>query len=87
MSKVDVLNEVRHPDHPLGKPQLCLQWCRYRYDDGTQPLGFRFIWRRPNGHLAPARGQTRLPSLDDAERLILLARADGWGRNVGDEQT
>ena len=83
---VKVLNEVRHPAHRGGGHQLCVQECRYRYEDGTQPVGFRFIWRRPNGNLAAARGQTRLPSLDDAEELIRLARMAGWGNNKGDPQ-
>jgi hypothetical protein len=85
-SKVDVLNEIRHPQHISGDFQLCLQWCRYHYEDGTHPLGFRFIWRRPNGNLAPARGQTRIPSLADAEDLIRLARAEDWGKGEGDIQ-
>lgn len=84
MARVQIINEVQkdkpQPDHWI----LCLQWCRYLYDDGNMEQGFRFIWRRPNGSLQPARGQARITSLKDAEKLIEMARNKGWGDNVGD---
>ncbi len=86
MARVHVVEEVK-----LEKPQyrgwiLCLQWVRYLYDDGNMELGFRFIWRRPrSGALQPARGQARIPTLEDAETLIKMARNQGWGNNVGDD--
>src|SRR6267143_866507 len=65
---------------------LCLQWGRYQYDDKTEPqAGYRFIWRRPDGSLQPARGQARIPSLSDAELLIKLAREAGWGDRHADD--
>ncbi len=77
---VIVLNEIVHPEHRRDGWRLCLQWARYQYDDKSEPqTGYRFIWRRPDGSLQPARGQARLPSLSDAERLIQLARELGWG--------
>jgi hypothetical protein len=58
-------------EHPKNGWRLCLQWGRYQYDDKTEPqAGYRFIWRRPDGSLQPARGQARIPSLVDAELLI-----------------
>jgi hypothetical protein len=86
MVRVQVVEEVK-----LKKPQydgwvLCLQWCRYLYDDGKMELGFRFIWRRPpSGSLQPARGQARITTLEDAETLIAMARNKGWGNNVGND--
>jgi hypothetical protein len=77
---VVILNEIVHPQHPTNDWHLCLQWGRYQYDNGNEPeSGYRFVWRRPNGSLQPARGQARIPSLSDAELLIRLARAAGWG--------
>jgi hypothetical protein len=65
-----VLNEIAHPEHRQNGWRLCLQWARYQYDHGTEPeTGFRFIWRRPDGSLQPARGQVRIPSLANAELL------------------
>jgi len=61
---------------------LCLQWGKYVYDDGTEEKGYRFIWRKPNGNLQPARGQARLPSLKVAGMLIQAAREAGWGEYV-----
>ena len=65
--------------------RLCLQWCRYIYDDGTMQEGYRFIWRRPDGSLQAARGQARLPSLALAEQLISEARRRGWGDEVAED--
>lgn len=79
-ANVDVLNEVVYDESRLNKKWvLCLQWCRYNYDDGTHEEGYRFIWRRPNGNLQPAMGQARIPNLYMAEALINKARAEGWG--------
>ena len=63
---------------------LALQWCRYEYEDGTSEKGYRFIWRRPGGNLQPARGQARIPSLAHAEKLMKIARSEGWGQLDGD---
>jgi hypothetical protein len=41
--------------------------------------GYRFIWRRPDGSLQPARGQARILSLKAAEKLMEMARNEGWG--------
>lgn len=83
MARVQVINQVPK-ESTEGQWTLCLQWCRYIYDDGNMETGFRFIWRRPNGSLQPARGQARIVSLKDAEQLIRMARRQGWGDNVGD---
>lgn len=66
--------------------KLCLQWCVYQYGDGTSHKGYRFIWRRPNGKLQPARGQARLPSLNEAQKLTEIAQKEGWGRHVGEDE-
>ena len=40
--------------------------------------GFRFIWRRPDGHLQAARGQARIPQRQDLEKLTKKAEEAGW---------
>ena len=82
MARVQVINEVSKGRR--GDWVLCLQWCRYLYDDGNMEQGYRFIWRRPNGKLQPARGQARIPSFDWVEELIAKAKNAGWGAHVGD---
>ncbi|MBI2832389.1 MAG: hypothetical protein HYX79_09050 [Chloroflexi bacterium] len=82
MVRVQVINEVSKGQK--GDWILCLQWCRYLYDDGNMEQGYRFIWRRPNGALQPARGQARIPSLDWAQQLIDKAKKAGWGNQIGD---
>lgn len=62
---------------------LCLQWCRYEFEDGTEQHGYRFIWRRPNGTLQAARGQARIPSIPDILELIAEAIKGGWGHRWG----
>lgn len=84
MARVQIIKEVQKDKPKAGHWVLCLQWCRYLYDDGNMEQGFRFIWRRPDGSLQPARGQARIISLKDAEKLIQMARKQGWGDNVGD---
>ncbi|QIN80691.1 hypothetical protein GBA65_06075 [Rubrobacter marinus] len=57
---------------------LCFQRCTYHYDDRESQPGYRFIWRRPDGTLQPARGQARIPDAGTLERLTEAARAEGW---------
>lgn len=77
MSDVEFDNEVRIG--PEGEWQLCFQWCTYHFDDGSpDQRGYRFIWRRPDGTLQPARGQARIPSAADLFALLRLASAEGW---------
>ncbi len=40
--------------------------------------GYRFIWRKPDGSLQPARGQARIPSTTDIFELLALASKNGW---------
>lgn len=68
---------------------LCFQWCRYVYDaedgeDRHDQRGYRFIWRRPDGTLQAARGQARIPSIQDAMELMEAARKAGWGDQRGE---
>lgn len=81
-ARVQVINEVVSNEDLKGKEWvLCLQWCRYIYDDATIEMGFRFIWRRPDGSLQAARGQARIPSLEEASLLMEKAKNEGWGYN------
>lgn len=89
-TRVHVLKEVR--EDLGGGWKLCLQWCRYAYDqkavdDNEYPsseTGYRFIWRKPNNHLQAARGQARIPSFAVMSMLMEKASNEGWGDFVGD---
>ncbi|HBP63265.1 MAG TPA: hypothetical protein DD730_03110 [Desulfosporosinus sp.] len=82
-ARVVVLNEVKKGDP--GNWNLCFQWCRYEYGDGNEELGYRFIWRRPNGNLQAARGQARIPSVVDILELGAKAIKSGWGHNLSSD--
>ncbi len=84
MARVKVYNEVKTSEI-MAEPQdwnLCLQEVLYVYDEEDPEKGFRFIYRRPNGHIQAARGGARIPSLEIAEKLIQEARERGWGNDV-----
>ena len=81
MVRVQVINEVSKGGD--DRWSLCLQWCRYIYDDGRMKPGFRFIWRDEKRKLRPQRGQACIWSLDIAQELIDKARKEGWGDYVG----
>lgn len=83
MARVQVLNSVSEGQE--GNWCLCFQWCRYVYDEGEPQKGYRFIWRRPDGTLQGARGQARLPSMAQAQRLMSKAAKEGWGNYADDE--
>lgn len=82
MAHVEIFNEVGSKWTVSGGWRLCFQWCEYQYDDGTSQKGYRFIWRRPNGHLQAGRAQCRLPSIAIAMELVEEARRQGWADNV-----
>ena len=60
---------------------LCFQYCKYVYDEGSinGEYGYRFIWRKPDGTLQPARGQARIPKMTDIMYLTSTAILEGWG--------
>ncbi|PFF33973.1 hypothetical protein CN327_12100 [Bacillus cereus] len=81
---MQVINEIAYDENAIGTAWvLCLQWCRFIYNDGTMQMGFRFIWRREAGTLQAARGQARIPDLDMAATLMQKAKDLGWGHNTG----
>ena len=56
---------------------LCFQWVRYHYaDKSDSKMGYRFIWRRPDGSIQ--RGNSRIPSASHIFLLLKLATEDGW---------
>ena len=57
---------------------LTFQKVTYMFSDGNSEEGFRFIWRRPDGHLQAARGQARIPERKYLEELTKKAEAQGW---------
>ncbi len=75
--KVQHTVELECPGAEPGA-RLCFQSAIYRYDDATPETGYRFIWRRPNGRLQPARGQARIPSGDILRTLLRRAQEEGW---------
>lgn len=81
MSRFRDQQEVRLPPKPSGWV-LCLQWGYYDHGGGHHEDGYRFIWRRSNGSIQP-RGPARIPSLDDVDVLVRMARNAGWGANQG----
>lgn len=82
-ARVQVINEVCEGEE--GSYQLCFQWCRYLYGGGGMQYGYRFIWRREDGSLQPARGQARIPSVEILMRLVQRAKDAGWGDYDADE--
>ena len=75
-NRVQVIEEARLDEKE--ETTLCFQWCQYVYDDGTSEHGYRFIWRNEGRQMAH-RGQARIPSISDLERLVAQARREGWG--------
>ncbi len=88
MARVQVINEATLDTNPQPTDwTLWFQWCRYFYDDGDMQHGYRFIWKRPQadgGSLQAARGQARIPSVDQLEKLVAKAKASGWGHYDAD---
>ncbi|MEQ8174128.1 MAG: hypothetical protein ABRQ26_03580 [Syntrophomonadaceae bacterium] len=76
-TRVVVLNEAKKGG--TGGWNLCFQWCRYEFEDGMEEMGYRFIWRRPDGSLQAARGQAAIPSTADILELVGKAIREGWG--------
>jgi hypothetical protein len=82
-ARVQIIEETC-TDYGAGKWNLCFQWCLYVYEDGTSEKGYRFIWRRADGSLQPARGQARIPDIPTLEELVEKAKQQGWGAHSGD---
>ena len=62
---------------------LCFQWCTYHHENGEKEDGYRFIWKKPNGKLQPARGQARIPSIAIARELMDDAKRERWHEHNG----
>lgn len=81
--RVQIIKEVQTADPKETEDwELCFQWCLYVYDNGSSDKGYRFIWRRPDGSLQPARGQARIPSIKLASDLMDKAKVEGWGEHT-----
>lgn len=81
-ANVEVLREVRDCQAEEGDWCLCFQWCNYHFSDGSNALGYRFIWRREDGSLQAAMGQARIPDAACLFRLLLQAMQAGWLASV-----
>ena len=77
MPHVQIVEETRLEE---SESTLCFQFCRYIYENGELEEGYRFIWRR-DGRLLPHRGQARIPSMRDLEKLVAQAKRAGWGNH------
>lgn len=78
---VKIVHEVKTNNE--GSWNLCFQWVIYQYSsDKENESGYRFIWRREDGTLQPARGQARIPSADILISLIKKAIKGGWFINA-----
>jgi hypothetical protein len=78
MAWVEAHNEVRYKfDEDWGGWVLCFQRCTFHLDNKDE-LGYRFIWRRPDGSLQAARGQARIPDAKVLCDLTDAAKAEGW---------
>lgn len=62
---------------------LCLQFCRYCYDDGTTDTAYRVIRRSREGNLKAQRGQAGIPDLNTLKSLVDKAEKAGWGSYQG----
>ena len=61
-----------------GDWKLCFQWGEYQYEDGVEPqVGYRFIWRRPDGSIQ-SRGPARIPAAECLFELLQKASTEGW---------
>ena len=77
MARFEIKHEVTNGE--VGYWRLCFQYGIYHYDVDADENGYRFIWRKPNGALQPARGQARIPKMSDLLYLISKAMEQGWG--------
>ena len=75
MADVEIIHEVTEN---WQDEQLCFQWCKYNYGEGSNELGYRFIWRKPDGSLRPARGQAIIYNAAQMFRLVNKAIQEGW---------
>ena len=78
LAGIQVINELC-TDHGEGERNLCFHWRQYAYDDGANEQGCRFIRRRPDGSLQPARGQARTPSVAVLVGLAATAKRESRG--------
>jgi len=78
MTRIEVHEEVTNGF--AGEWSLYFQYCTYHYADGSAEDGYRFIWKRPDGSLQPARGQARIPDAATLQDLISAAQRAGWFR-------
>jgi hypothetical protein len=82
IARFQIINETTIPIE--NGFTLCLQWGEYQYRDGFVQTGYRFIHRSPKGSLVSARGQARIPSFAQMQKLVDQAKAEGWGDLVSD---
>ena len=65
-------------DKRLTPELISARWRKQGFQGVRHETGYRFIWRRPNGRLQPARGQAIIPSARILRALLLRAEEEGW---------
>lgn len=82
--RVEIIHEAEIGKE--GEYILCFHYCKFDYGDGNSEYGYRFMWRDPEGHLLPVRGQTRIPSIAYIKKLVAEAEKNGWGHYTEEEK-
>ena len=72
---VEVICEVSCAIEDIGEygeagTELWLQKCVFHYDSGIVEQGYRFIRRSPKSGVHPSRGQTCIPTIAMARKLL-----------------
>ena len=75
-NRFEIIHEVSNGAENTWR--LCFQYGIYHYENGSNEKGYRFIWRKPDNTLQPARGQARIPNAEELMKLITLATKEKW---------
>tara|TARA_R110002033_G_scaffold8099_1_gene28218 strand:- start:1514 stop:1762 length:249 start_codon:yes stop_codon:yes gene_type:complete len=76
MTRFEIKHEVTNG--VINEWRLCFQYGTYHYGNGGNENGYRFIWRKPDNKLQPARGQARIQNASELFNLISLASKEDW---------
>lgn len=71
-----IINEVPET-YEEGEYTLFLQWGILKLENGEEEKGYRFIWRKPTGELAP-KASAIIQTSSDIFKLIGAACEKGW---------
>lgn len=77
VKKTTVLNQVGLKRKSDGCT-LFFQEINIKYKDGNLEHGYTFVWKDEDGKMTPMRGRVRIPDVWMLERLVGLAKEQGW---------